>query len=278
MTVGVTCGLAGGATLHTDDFNAFDPLAPTLKWEGGSAPTRIASGGVDDSPYLRISTSGFHLATRTSEARWTGDYAAVGASRVNVDLMTPASSLPLEIRLVLFGPANENNRWTSTVPHTVPNDGVWRSYTFSIAEADLTAVLTSATYNSLLSDVRQVMLRYDELADGPDYQGAFVPGVGILGIDNIQLAETPLSSPPGDFDGDGDVDGDDLTQPPLGWTNRFGADLEGADFLVWQRNFGTPAFTTESSSSVPEPTAFALAAGATVLGILRRRWRVAAAA
>ena len=51
---------------------------------------------------------------------------------------------------------------------------------------------------------------------------------GKLGLDNIELVGP--ASTPGDFDGDGDVDGDDLTDPTLGWKARFGADLEGADF------------------------------------------------
>lgn len=63
---------------------------------------------------------------------------------------------------------------------------------------------------------------------------------------------------PGDFDGDGDVDGDDLTM----WKGSIGtseADAngdgasDGNDFLAWQRNFGTGVPVTaipESSSAM----------------------------
>ena len=54
---------------------------------------------------------------------------------------------------------------------------------------------------------------------------------------------TPTTPIPGDFDDDGNVDGDDLTL----WKGAFGqtavgdadsdGDSDGADFLVWQRNF-----------------------------------------
>jgi hypothetical protein len=42
----------------------------------------------------------------------------------------------------------------------------------------------------------------------------------------------------GDFDNNGVVDGNDLTDPVLGWQARYGADLDGGDFLDWQRNLG----------------------------------------
>ncbi|MCC6491564.1 MAG: hypothetical protein IT424_00920 [Pirellulales bacterium] len=66
----------------------------------------------------------------------------------------------------------------------------------------------------------------------------------------------------GDYDGDSDVDGDDLVV----WENQFGilpvpaapnADgdgngvVDGGDFLVWQSNFAPPA--AQAVSAVPEP-------------------------
>ena len=72
---------------------------------------------------------------------------------------------------------------------------------------------------------------------------------------------------PADFDGDGDVDGDDF----LTWQANFGkasgaspmdgdadgdGDVDGNDFLVWQSNFTSLA--TGTTASVPEPTSLAL--------------------
>jgi hypothetical protein len=64
----------------------------------------------------------------------------------------------------------------------------------------------------------------------------------------------------GDFDDDGDVDGDDLGE----WESGFGAgdggdadgdgDTDGNDFLVWQNNVGITASATVATS-VPEPSA-----------------------
>jgi len=60
-----------------------------------------------------------------------------------------------------------------------------------------------------------------------------------------------------DFDGDGDVDGFDLTHPTLGWETRFGNGLDGGDFLLWQRQLGS-GVASVSAATVPEPTTIAL--------------------
>ena len=61
----------------------------------------------------------------------------------------------------------------------------------------------------------------------------------------------------GDFDGNGFVDATDLDHPTLGWKARFGIDLDGDDFLAWQRNLG--AGTPPTAAAVPEPSTALLA-------------------
>jgi hypothetical protein len=68
---------------------------------------------------------------------------------------------------------------------------------------------------------------------------------------------------PGDYDGDFDVDGADLTA----WEAGFGTKFTSQDFLTWQRNLGSIA---PLSSSIPEPGTFALAFGG-VLAIVGAR-------
>lgn len=85
-----------------------------------------------------------------------------------------------------------------------------------------------------------------------------------------------LNPLPGDFDGDGDVDGDDLDL----WQASVGVDAgadangdgttDGDDFVLWQRNAGT---TPPVAAAVPEPSALpaALMAGFSLWTRSRRR-------
>jgi hypothetical protein len=75
---------------------------------------------------------------------------------------------------------------------------------------------------------------------------------------------------PGDFDEDGDVDGDDLNDPVLGWAARYGVDLDGRDFLTWQRNVGAGVGPLNSAISIPEPSTILLLAAICATALLRR--------
>ncbi|MBA3480195.1 MAG: hypothetical protein H0T51_00135 [Pirellulales bacterium] len=99
-------------------------------------------------------------------------------------------------------------------------------------------------------------------------------------VDAINFPDPPNA----DFDGNGTVDGDDLTR----WRTNFGsgathmegnandyqdADVDGADFLLWQRQLGGPPPVT-GAASVPEPGALAMALlfGGGLAFISRRRY------
>lgn len=88
--------------------------------------------------------------------------------------------------------------------------------------------------------------------------------VGIVMSGGV-IGDTSLS---GDYDGDEDVDGDDLTA----WKNQFAVspvpaapnadgdesgNVDGNDFLIWQRGFG--GLGGPGASSIPEPDASTLA-------------------
>ena len=80
---------------------------------------------------------------------------------------------------------------------------------------------------------------------------------------------------PGDFDVDGDVDGDDLAQ----WQGGYGqgnagdadgdGDTDGRDFLLWQQNYTGPGALT-TVSAVPEPTSLMVMLFGTISGLARR--------
>jgi T5SS/PEP-CTERM-associated repeat protein len=94
----------------------------------------------------------------------------------------------------------------------------------------------------------------------------------------VLLAVTP--SPTADFDGDGDVDGDDLTKWKTGFASTGEAahaqgdadgdlDVDGSDFLTWQRESGRAA---PAATAVPEPATLAMLFSG-VLAIFYRRRR-----
>ncbi len=123
-----------------------------------------------------------------------------------------------------------------------------------------------------------------------DFANSDLTDGGSLWFDNIKMevfkdatSVTPNTSPnpslseggvPGDFDGDGDVDGADLAA----WAGAYGAtavgdadndgDSDGNDFLVWQQNLTGPAGQT---SAVPEPTSAALLVGGLIAALVARR-------
>ena len=74
---------------------------------------------------------------------------------------------------------------------------------------------------------------------------------------------------PGDFDGNGIVDGDDLVKWEASYSINANADADddgdsdGRDFLIWQRNLGKkaqdpPEPLTSSPLNIPEPSTLAL--------------------
>jgi hypothetical protein len=78
----------------------------------------------------------------------------------------------------------------------------------------------------------------------------------------IILSDFRLSSFPGDFDSDGDVDGRDF----LAWQRNPSV----GDLSDWQENYGTGSLQT---SSVPEPMSSAILAIAAMSAFTRRPFR-----
>lgn len=248
----LVCVAAGAAVLHVDGFDA----AGTSGWSGGafggqSVSRQIGGGrnGVGD-PFLQLQTTSSNLAVHNTLSSWIGSYTAIGAARVSVDLMNAVGSDPLEMRLVLFGPTSTGNRWTSSTPHVVPADGVWRNYEFSVAQDALSLVLGSVTYPAMMGDVRQIMLRHDP--GTPSSGGTDVAAT--LGVDNIRLRAALI---PGDYNDDGTVDAADFGV----WTAAYGATgpnaadgngddvVNAADYTIWRDALATPP-----SVAVPEPS------------------------
>ncbi len=80
-----------------------------------------------------------------------------------------------------------------------------------------------------------------------------------FGVNNGPLASIPVAyvgsgGQPGDFDADGDVDGNDF----LVWQRGFGTTHNAGTLATWKANFGAPA--EPAAAAVPEPLTFHLLA------------------
>jgi hypothetical protein len=76
----------------------------------------------------------------------------------------------------------------------------------------------------------------------------------------ISVSHMPILTPPGDFDLDGDVDGADF----LVWQRGFGETYDADDLAVWREHFGTVAPAATTAASVPEPCGALLFAAASI--------------
>lgn len=87
----------------------------------------------------------------------------------------------------------------------------------------------------------------------------------------------PVEFAEGDFDEDGDVDADDLSDWQTGYGTATGAthghgdadedlDVDGSDLLIWQQDHTGPLLGA-SSTAVPEPSTVSLLLAATFLGL-----------
>ena len=145
-----------------------------------------------------------------------------------------------------------------SVSGTLPNNAALADRTFLSYEYDGNA------------DAFVVESRSLTAVNSPNSENAFGDELSLTDTDFyftwVDFANplSPTTPIPGDFDDDQQVDGDDLTI----WKGAFGGagadadgdgDSDGADFLIWQRNFGTGVPTAVVAGAVPEPSTALLA-------------------
>lgn len=254
---------------------------------GGAPDGRIENSGFtamlirnDGDPVANAPTLGFDLDVGnngldvpTGRIDWT-ILDSIGIFSERFEAWDPDFNAPLG-RLygaVNFGPEN-----TVNTPGFVPNIEPGTTYLGTDFEIEIAARwgnstgqtsddwhISNVTDNALSgftpggSDFRQSV--GDPHPTGPLESSKNVP-YGTVLTNTLGSANYPLNvAPPlaGDFDLDGDVDDDDLNNE---WKLRFGADLDGNDFLDWQRNYGaTSTDAVAAIGAVPEPAAASLLA------------------
>jgi autotransporter-associated beta strand protein len=172
--------------------------------------------------------------------------------------------------------------------NTTINEGTLSISNAYLADTADVSLLTGATFNLnfagadiidslFFNGLSEAAGVYGAVGSGAQFERSYLSGTGTL-----QVTTFVPGAIPGDFDGNGFVNGADLAQ----WSGDFGIDAgsnadadgdsDGNDFLIWQRNLGlgTPP-SVAAAAAVPEPAAcvLLLMAGA-ALGVTRRTRRV----
>jgi hypothetical protein len=248
---------------QVDDFQA----GTVAGWRGAS-PANVADagpGGVGDNA-LRVVAQGDRVVI-VNETQWTGNYIAAGVTQVSMDVRNE-SAFPLAMRLGFaqggVGPGGVGDTYLSATATPVPNDGQWHQVALSMAPESFVphSANTNPTPNAAaaLAAVSHFRILHNPM---PSFMGASV--LATLFLDNIR-AEGASAPQDADFDDDGDVDGNDflIWQRGLGaGTNMTGdADgdgmVNGADLDVWEAQFGGAPIAS-AAAAIPEPGAAAIA-------------------
>ncbi len=197
LLIGLAPGLAWGLSIgQRDTFEDGTTDGWTVAVLGmGSPPLPVnvpggGPGGADDN-YLKLTALegvGSRL-VMINVSQWTGDFIAAGISGILMDLNNLGMT-DLSLRLLFSDPMGgpPTNQAFSKVPVKLPVGSGWTSAYFSIAPADLTASIGSAT--AALHNTTELRLYYG-LA--PGFPGEAVAAAS-LGVDNITATPEPASA------------------------------------------------------------------------------------
>ncbi len=229
---------------------------------------------IDNATYA--GTTGFHTTTEqdTTSIKWASGQASLGSPGSNPEGYANTGGLWNPIDLVDQNPATVASDYL-----TMGNMDPVASATFPILLGTASFTIPEAMVQSWIDDpssnaglLGKFLTTTSTTADFYSSEHGTTTRQPILTFDYEIAASTP-----GDFDNDGDVDGDDLAIWQAGYgLNANGdadgdGDSDGRDFLTWQRQFSTGPFTGLSAMiSVPEPTSLVMALFAWV-GVQRRR-------
>ena len=265
----------GGFAISAGELDDFS--ASLDGWRQGQPATATAgvflepNGGLagNGDGFLRLvadaSSSHGKLVALNNAGPWGGDYLAAGITKITLSAKNfSATPVSLRIGLGSVQSANAGTWFVTAQPLSLPANADWTALEFSLAESDLQRTNGTGTYAATAAAVHTLRILHNSVADA---NGSFITAT--IGLDNI-FAFAPLVIP-GDFDGDGMVDGDDLVQ----WEGDFGLnpdsdatgdqETDGADLLLWQQHLGEMT-ATPIGAAVPEPQGFSLLAIAAALG------------
>ena len=232
ITFGVTDGGTPNIVIDWDDpatqWPRFDAYAD---WDGRSAVAEIesaedASTTADSLDLVFTPDAGFGVVIESFDLdQWVGDATPFSMDDIDVDWAVLDGETVLASGTTTLGAA-----------------GVRESITTGLTEADI-------------PEGSPITLRLEQMSGHGWY----------LAMDNVTFSQFSASVENADFDGDGDVDGDDFltwqqnlgTAGPDGDAN--GVDgVDAADFAIWASQYGSSSSST-LLASVPEPSTALLA-------------------
>jgi hypothetical protein len=265
---------------QVDDFEG----GTTQGWtSGGSTTTSIAAnagpGGAGDDA---LNVQADNRTVVFNEMQWKGNYIAAGVNQITMDVRHE-NTFSLQLRIGIsngpFGGQGSGDTYVSASAVAVPNDGAWHNIVFDMAPSAFVPTINNSSASpdaaAALANVTHFRLLHNP---GPqEFIGA--PAGGSFRLDNITAPSAVTAS--ADFDGDGDVDGDDFLAWQRGNGTTAGATsaqgdangdqmVNGADLTIWQAQFGMTG-AAGMASGVPEPGGWTICGLASLWLVHRRR-------
>ncbi|QEG37236.1 PEP-CTERM sorting domain-containing protein [Bythopirellula goksoeyrii] len=148
------------------------------------------------------------------------------------------------------------NTWSSEFTVTPLTNGIWNHVVWQL-DSGTPPTSDAAVPTPYFDDETNISFQLFFNNGGFDIDSG-----NIINFDNIQLEFIPPTIVAGDFDEDGDVDGNDF----LVWQR----DQNVGSLSDWQDNYNAPA-STVNIASVPEPASLLLALSAALFAGFRRR-------
>jgi hypothetical protein len=272
---------AGAITLgQVDDFSN----GTVMDWQGNQTFNVLGEGQLGPSDrVLRIDSFQRMVARNDTSfpanvpAQWAGNYTGAGVTQLSMDVKNPNTfDLKLFLGIAAFdaggfvavNSGGGGDTYITNYSITVPADDAWHKVSFSITAADFVEAVTNDAANpagpaGTLNNVAQLRILHSTVPG--EFRGDEVSGHFF--VDNI-TAEAAAMPEDADFNGDGDVDGADF----LAWQRGFGtgttlemgdADANGVvdavDLGIWKAQFGVSTAAV-AVAAIPEPAAAGLAA------------------
>lgn len=187
VVAGVASVCLGDLLTQVDTFDS-----DTMNWDntfGTSTTNWISTGGPggDGDAFMKIGTNGQPSGAGSrlgawNQVQWQGDYIGLGITAFQMDI-AGFEGPGVELRMMFLSNLGSVFTMQNAVP--VPTDGVWRTYTFDISEANMVQMSGTPPFDEAFTDVGRVFIWHQPGA--PAGFGGAPAYDGWIGVDNIRV-------------------------------------------------------------------------------------------